>query len=87
MSAAGSQQFASEFAELGHGLFTYTLLEALKGAADEAPNDGKLTVYEMKSFIDEKVPELNMRLKGKPQYPYTFSRGNDFPIGLTKGNK
>ncbi len=87
MSAAGSQQFASEFAELGHGLFTYTLLEALKGSADGAPQDGKLTVYEMKSFIDEMVPELNMRLKGKPQYPYTFSRGNDFPIGLTKGQK
>lgn len=86
MSAAGSQQFASEFAELGHGLFTYILLEALAGDADRSPNDGRLTVYEMKSFLDEKVPELNMRLKGKPQYPYTFSRGNDFPIGLTNGS-
>jgi len=82
LSAAGSEQYASEYTELGHGLFTYVLLEALKGEADGAPKDGKVTVYEMKSFVDEIMPELNMRLKGKPQYPYTFSRGNDFPVGL-----
>lgn len=82
LSAAGSEQFASEFTELGHGVFTYALLKAIKGEADGAPEDGKVTVYEMKSFVDELVPELNMKLKGKPQYPYTFSRGNDFPIGI-----
>lgn len=82
LSAAGSEQFASEFADLGHGVFTYALLKAIKGEADGAPEDGKVTVYEMKSFVDELVPELNMKLKGKPQYPYTFSRGNDFPIGI-----
>ncbi|MEP7319756.1 MAG: caspase family protein, partial [Panacibacter sp.] len=33
MAASGAQQFANEFASLGHGAFTYVLLEALKGAA------------------------------------------------------
>ncbi|PTB97123.1 hypothetical protein C9994_04185 [Marivirga lumbricoides] len=87
LSAAGSEQFASEFADLGHGVFTYALLEAIRGSADGAPEDGKVTVFEMKSFIDELVPELNMKLKGKPQYPYTFSRGNDFPIGILQKEK
>lgn len=82
MAAAGSEQFAAEFTELGHGIFTYVLIEALRGAADGAPKDGKITIYELKSYIDDQVPELTRKMKGKPQYPYTFSRGQDFPIIL-----
>jgi len=80
MASAGSEQFATEFAELGHGLFTYVLMKALQGEADGAPKDGKVTIYELKSYIDDQVPEMTRKLKGKPQYPYTFSRGQDFPI-------
>lgn len=80
LAASGSQQFATEFAELGHGLFTYVLLEALSGKADGAPKDGKVTIYELKSYIDDQVPEYSNKLKGKPQYPVTFSRGQDFPV-------
>lgn len=80
MASAGSDQFATEFAELGHGLFTYLLLKALSGDADGAPKDGKVTVYELKGYLDDQVPEMTRKLKGKPQYPFTFSRGQDFPI-------
>jgi WD40 repeat protein len=80
MASAGSEQFAAEFAELGHGMFTYILLKALDGDADGAPKDGKVTIYELKSYLDDQVPEMTRKLKGKPQYPYTFSRGQDFPV-------
>jgi hypothetical protein len=80
LAAAGSEQTAAEFESLGHGLFTYLLLEALSGRADGAPNDGKVTVYELRSYIDNLVPEYSLKYKGKPQYPNTFSRGNDFPL-------
>jgi WD40 repeat protein len=80
MASAGSEQFAAEFAELGHGIFTYLLIKALQGDADGAPKDGKVTIYELKSYLDDQVPELTRKLKGKPQYPYTFSRGQDFPV-------
>ncbi len=80
MASAGSEQFATEFAELGHGLFTYLLIKALQGDADGAPKDGKVTIYELKSYLDDQVPEMTQKLKGKPQYPYTFSRGQDFPV-------
>ncbi|WOK09615.1 caspase family protein [Imperialibacter roseus] len=84
MASAGSEQFATEFAELGHGLFTYLLITGLQGAADGAPKDGKVTIYELKSFLDDQVPELTQKLKGTPQYPYTFSRGQDFPLVIRK---
>jgi len=80
MASAGSEQFATEFAELGHGLFTYLLLKALQGDADGAPKDGKVTIYELKSYLDDQVPEMTRKMKGKPQYPFTFSRGQDFPV-------
>ena len=80
MASAGSEQFATEFASLGHGLFTHVLIRGLQGEADGAPKDGKVTIYELKSFIDDQVPEMTRKLKGKPQYPYTFSRGQDFPV-------
>ena len=80
MASAGSEQFATEFASLGHGLFTSVLIRALEGEADGAPKDGKVTIYELKSYIDDQVPEMTKQLKGKPQYPFTFSRGQDFPV-------
>lgn len=84
MASAGSEQFATEFAELGHGLFTYLLIKALQGDADGAPKDGKVTIYELKSYLDDQVPEMTQKMKGKPQYPYTFSRGQDFPVVIEK---
>lgn len=80
LASAGSNQFAAEFAELGHGVFTYVLLEALKGGADGAPKDGKVTIYELKSYLDDQVPELTAKHKGQAQYPNTFSKGQDFPV-------
>ncbi len=80
MASAGSEQNAKEINELKHGLFTYVLLEALAGKADGAPKDGKVTIYELKSYLDDQVPELNNKYSGKTQYPFTFSRGQDFPI-------
>jgi WD40 repeat protein len=82
LASAGSEQTAGEFKTLGHGIFTYALLQAIAGEADGIPKDGKITVYELKSFLDDKVPELTYQYKNTTQYPHTFSRGNDFPIVL-----
>ncbi len=84
MAAAGSEQYATEFESLGHGLFTYALLKGLAGAADGAPKDGKVTIYELKGYLDDQVPELSILYKGSPQYPHTFSRGQDFPIVIVE---
>ncbi len=80
MAAAGSEQYATEAASLGHGLFTYAILEALDGGADGAPRDGNVTVYELKAYLNDQVPELSREHKGSTQWPYTFSIGHDFPL-------
>lgn len=81
ITSTGSDQFASEFAKLGHGIFTYTLLEGINGAAD-VNKDQRLTIRELSTYIENKVPELSEQLKGTSQFPSAYSFGNDFPIAV-----
>lgn len=80
LTATGSEQFATEFQKLGHGVFTKVLLDALNGAADAG--DGVVSVNELKAYIEAKVPELTAAEKGSAQYPVTYGYGQDFPVGI-----
>ena len=80
LTASGSEQFATEFAELGHGVFTYAILKGLQGEADGGNKDKKITVKEISSFLNDKVPELSEKHKGSAQYPTSYGYGQDFPI-------
>ena len=77
---ADPDQLATEFADLGHGAFTYTLLEALNGQADTG--DQRVTVNELKAFLETELPAVSKRYKGSPQYPSSYGYGQDFPIAL-----
>ena len=80
--ASGAEQFAAEFKTLGHGLFTYATLEALSGRA--AGSDGQLTVLELSSYLETRVPELALEHRGTQQYPASYGSGQDFPIALSR---
>jgi hypothetical protein len=84
LTATGSEQFATEFAKLGHGAFTKVLLDALEGAADAG--DGIVTVNELKAYVEAKVPELTAAEKGQAQYPVTYGYGQDFPLTVVNPN-
>ncbi|MDH5380613.1 MAG: caspase family protein, partial [Cyclobacteriaceae bacterium] len=90
LTSSNSQQFASEFEVLQHGVFTYTLLEALSGAADTG--DEKISVYELKLYMERMVPILSKKYGGESQKPIAHVFGNDFSISLVgskteNGNK
>jgi WD40 repeat protein len=82
LTASGSSQFASEFTQLGHGAFTYCLLEAFKGGADNG--DRKITVKEMDAYLQNKVPEVTQKYRGAVQYPSSYGYGNDFPLIMVR---
>lgn len=82
LTASGSEQFAGEFAQLGHGVYTYCLLEGLSGNADSG--DGKITVKELDAYLQSQVPEVSQKYKGTPQYPASYGFGNDFPLGVVR---
>lgn len=81
LAAAGSDQYATEVKALGHGIFTYALLQGLAGEADggRAP-DGKVTIKELEAFLNDRVPALTRQYRGDAQYPTSFARGQDFPL-------
>lgn len=78
LTASQDAQFANEAGNLKHGLFTYSLLEILGGKVADA--DKRITVNEIKTYVEERVPELAEELRGTPQYPTSYSFGQDFPI-------
>lgn len=83
LAATGTEQFASEFKALKHGIFTYALLKGLSGDADGG-KDGTVTVRELDAFLNDAVPELTKQHRGSAQFPNSFVVGQDFPLVLTK---
>ncbi len=83
LTAAQDAEYANEVGKLNHGLFTYALLELLQGAVS-VDGDQKITVSELKSYVEERVPELSAEYHGSPQYPTGYSFGRDFPIVILK---
>lgn len=69
---------AAEVPELGHGIFTYAVLEGLKEESSSA--DQQITVNELLRYLNEAVPELSMKFRGSPHGIWQFSAGQDFPI-------
>jgi len=80
IASSKSDQYASEFSELGHGLFTYAIIQAFNGQAEAPPPDGKITIYEIKAYLENVIPDLSRKYKGQAQYPVSYTNGQDFPV-------
>ena len=64
-SSRGSQ-LSQEDPKLGHGIFTYAIVQGMKGAADLI-KDGTITMKELDTYVSETVPKLTNGL----QHPTT----------------
>lgn len=82
VAASAREQLAAEVRTLGHGIFTYTLLQGLRGRAAVEPVSA-VTVKRLLAYVEEQLPLLSLRHRQAPQYPVVYSRGMDFPIALT----
>ncbi|MBF0181383.1 MAG: caspase family protein [Magnetococcales bacterium] len=79
-AATTGEQYASELGQLGHGLFTFALLEGLKGKADLAPADERISVKELLDYLRVKVPALTKQYHTDMQDPVINMRGDDFIV-------
>ena len=82
IAASTKDQFAAEVKELGHGVFTYTLLEGLKGKA--SGRGETVTVRKLMGYVEEHLPDITKKYKQEAQYPVVDSRGMDFPLVIVK---
>jgi tetratricopeptide (TPR) repeat protein len=67
-ASADRDQVSTWFPEKRHSLFTYFFLKGLKGDAD-ANRDKKISVKEMKEYLDDNVPYQARRLVNREQTP------------------
>jgi len=84
-ASSTKDQYASEFEQLKHGVFTYVLIQALSGEA--SLNNCQITAASIKSFVDDNMPIYTEKFNGQAQYPTTFMWGQDFPLGIKCKNK
>ena len=82
LTASQDAQFANEASDLKHGLFTYAILEILTGK--NGNSDEKITVNQIKSYVEIRVPELSEKYHGTTQYPTSYTFGQDFPLVIVK---
>jgi hypothetical protein len=67
VTAARSNEVSIELPELGHGLFTYYLLQGLRGAGD-LDRDGIVSLQELYQYLDQEVSRKS-RSSGGNQHP------------------
>lgn len=82
VAASTKDQFAAEVKDLGHGVFTYILLEGLGGKA--AGKGEAVTVRKLMGYVEENLPEITKKYKQEAQYPVVDSRGMDFPLVIAR---
>jgi WD40 repeat protein len=82
LSASSSVQEALEGYN-GHGLFTWVMVEGLRGAAD-ADKDGFVKTLELADYIDNEVPLIAERVFKHRQYPIVSPSGQGFPLSRTR---
>jgi len=66
----------------GHGLFTYVLVEGLRGKAD-VRKDGFITVLGLAEYVEEEVVRLSEEVFKRQQTP-TIQTSANFPIGKVR---
>jgi uncharacterized caspase-like protein/tetratricopeptide (TPR) repeat protein len=80
LSAADQNESSLEKDELGHGVFTYCLLEAVRGNAD-FDADGKVTFEELRTYVRDEVPKMTNN-RQHPQYATSMLSANQLPLSV-----
>jgi uncharacterized caspase-like protein/WD40 repeat protein len=60
-SATNAKTLAQEQSDLGHGVFSYALIEGLRGMADRLPRDGAVSIAELAAYVTSRVETLTHR--------------------------
>jgi len=79
LMASSSSQVALE-GYRDHGVFTWVLMEGLRGKA--VGRDKQITVGSLADYVSETLPELTYKQFGYEQVPQRELQGMNFPIGV-----
>jgi hypothetical protein len=70
----------------GHGVFTFALIQGLKGQADrKGRGEGVITIDELADYVRQEVPKITSKKWGYEIIPMRNIMGDPFPIGCRQG--
>jgi hypothetical protein len=78
LTASQAHENSIETTKLAHGVFTYSILQGLAGAADDNPADGVITAGELVDYVRTRVPEET----AGEQHPSYSEQGFDMNLPL-----
>ncbi|HEX4877239.1 MAG TPA: caspase family protein [Chitinophagaceae bacterium] len=77
-TAAGQESLEDASIGNGHGLFTWYLVDGLTGVADsEGKPDNKVTLTEIRNYVEKNVPSVARQRFKKTQQPYFCCEANN----------
>jgi WD40 repeat protein len=79
LAAARRDQNAAELRRLGHGAFTYVVLDGLSGKADMS-RSGSISAGGLMTYSTSQLPALTKTMLNFMQVPVAYQRGQDFTI-------
>lgn len=80
-TSSRGRELSQESDRWGHGVFTYALIEGIKGKADLI-KDGKISMKELDAYVSETVPKIT----NGAQHPITNTPDGyvNFPVAIVK---
>jgi hypothetical protein len=83
ITSAAEDQVSSWYPAKKHSLFTYYFLKGIQGEADFS-KDGKITIGELKTYLNENVPYWARRESRVEQQPVVIGNDSDVIVKLRK---
>jgi WD40 repeat protein len=80
LAATRKDQLAAELPTLGHGAFTYVVLQALAGKAANNAAGGRVTAGEILAYSTRALPQLTKTVANYTQVPVAYRQGDDFAL-------
>jgi hypothetical protein len=83
IASSGGGELSWEDDVRGHGVFTSSLVDGLSGQADIQPQDGLVSLSELRGYVEKQVSDWASR-RGKSQHPQVSleSAYGDIPLAL-----
>lgn len=81
LASSAKNQLAKEVSELGMGIYSYALYEAINCMGD-IDSDGVVNVREIEQYTRKRLFELTRQYNLTPQYPVSWMVMQDFPLSV-----
>lgn len=83
-ASSSANEVSYEIKELGHGIFTYSLLDTVTNKKSEIAIDKMISISRLVSTVEKETRDIALQYLNIEQRPIKYNFGEDFSIGIIK---